>query len=101
MQIEARSVRLLMLCGLFMFCSIKSFSDRHKLQCFCPGLYVWDFFKIDHWMGGSIISPSELQFSLFVQINFERVVEFCLFVSLKVCLWHVILSFIWPEVRPM
>ena len=62
---------------------------------------MWDCFKTDHWTGGSIISPFESQLSLFIQMNFERVVEFCLFFSLKVCLWHVILSFIGPEVRPM
>ena len=45
--------------------------------------------------------PVSSLFRLLVQMNLERVVEFCLSFSLNVCLWEVILSLICPEVKPM
>ena len=81
------------------FAVLKVFLTGTNYSVFVQACMYGIVFKTDVWTGGSIISQFELQLSLFVQKNFERVVEFCLFFSLKVFLWHVILSFIGPEVR--
>ena len=87
--------------GLFMFFIIITFSEMHRSHVLFPGWYVEQCFTILHFIFGSTMFPCSSWFSLFVQINFDRVVEFILVSSLKECIWACMRVFTSLHVRPM
>ena len=86
---------------LFMFFIISTFSEMHKSHVLFPGWYVEQCFTILHFICGSTMFPCSSWFSLFVQMNFDRVVELVLASSLKECICACMRVFTSLQVRPM
>ena len=73
----------------------------HKSHVLFPGWYVEQCFTILHFICGSTMFPWLSWFSLFVQMNFDRVVELVLASSLKECICACMRVFTSLQVRPM
>ena len=73
---------------------MSAFSDRHKSQSLCPGLYSVHCLSMLHLMFGSHISPSAFMFRPLSQMNFDKAVSDFLYSFLNevLCLAHLVLN---------